>query len=417
MLGAAVLGLACGDPDDNGPIVLGTDTGGASSTGGASGSGGATDTGGAEATGGAANPDGPRAACAAPARYRNLFVEILGKTPSEVDAKVKDAVQQLFHGSGDQPIYYEMGADQAYILDVNNDDIRSEGVSYGMFIAVSMGMKTEFDKLWRFAVARMRQPNGLLAWQLDTSGGVISPYAAPDGEEYSAMALLLASRRWGDDTGTHYGDEARAVMHAMATQGEFNPNPAVVTFGPTQTFTDASYVLPLFYSEWACVDSAHASLWKSATTYARTFFQAATHATTGLAPDHSEFDGSPQSGSNFGADAWRVPMNVMMDHHLNRADPWQETYAERLAAFWNREGLASYGNKYTVSGSRLEDGHGAGLAGVNAMLAFALPDVDGRPLLQAAWDVPVPTGQYRYYDGCLYLLSMLHLGGQVSLFY
>ncbi len=415
LFGAATAG--CGD-DDNGPIVLAPDTGGAPGTGGADGDGGTPASGGGPGTGGSADgARGERAACTAPASYRNLFAEILGKSAAEVDAKLDAAVQQLFHGSGDQPIYYEMGADQAYILDVNNDDIRSEGQSYGMFIAVTMDMKTEFDKLWRFAVQRMRQSNGLFAWQLDTSGGIISPYAAPDGEEYFAMALLLASRRWGDAAGTDYGAEAKAVMNAIATQGEFNANPPVVTFGPTQPFTDASYVLPLFYSEWACVDSAHRSLWESATTYARTFFQVATDATTGLAPDHSNFDGSPQSGSDFGADSWRVPMNVMMDHHLNGADPWQVTYAERLAAFWTREGLSSYGNKYTLSGSKLADGHGAGLVGVNAMLAFALPAADGRPFLEAAWNVAVPTGQYRYYDGCLYLLSMLHLSGRFSLQY
>jgi oligosaccharide reducing-end xylanase len=53
---------------------------------------------------------------------------------------------------------------------------------------------------------------------------------------------------------------------------------------------------------------------------------------------------------------------------------------------------------------------------VNAMLAFALPAGDGKPFLRAAWDVAIPTGQYRYYDGCLYMLSLLHLSGKFNLF-
>jgi hypothetical protein len=53
---------------------------------------------------------------------------------------------------------------------------------------------------------------------------------------------------------------------------------------------------------------------------------------------------------------------------------------------------------------------------VNAMLAFALPAGDGKPVLRAAWDVAIPTGQYRYYDGCLYMLSLLHLSGKFNLF-
>jgi oligosaccharide reducing-end xylanase len=56
------------------------------------------------------------------------------------------------------------------------------------------------------------------------------------------------------------------------------------------------------------------------------------------------------------------------------------------------------------------------MIGMNAMLAFALPPADAKPLLQAAWDVTAPTGKYRYYSGCLYMLSMLHLSGRFALY-
>ena len=52
-----------------------------------------------------------------------------------------------------------------------------------------------------------------------------------------------------------------------------------------------------------------------------------------------------------------------------------------------------------------------------SVLAFALPEADGRPFLQAAWDTPTPTGQYRYYEGCLYLLAMPHFTGEFELFH
>jgi oligosaccharide reducing-end xylanase len=398
-------------------------SGGSPATGRGGAAGRATAGSGGKATGGAGgtgnvvvSAGGTRGDCQAPSGYRNLFAELLGQSQSAIDAKVSAAVQQMFHGTADQVIYYELNADEAYIKDTGNNDVRSEGVSYGMTIAVEMNMKTEFDKLWKFAATRMRQSNGLFAWQLNTSGGIISKYAAPDGEEYFAMALMLASRRWGDNTGTNYGNEARAVMSAMVTQGDFNKNPAVVTFGPGNNFTDASYVLPLFYSEWACFDTTNAAFWKSATTYARTFFQAATNGTTGLAPDRSGFDGSPMG--NYGSDAIRVPMNIMMDFNVNNADPWQgATYAPRMAAFWLKEGLSSYGESYTPSGTKQGSGHGAGAAGVNAMLAFALPTTDAKQFLTAVWNSAVPTGTYRYYEGCLYMLSMLHLSGKFDLFY
>ena len=53
------------------------------------------------------------------------------------------------------------------------------------------------------------------------------------------------------------------------------------------------------------------------------------------------------------------------------------------------------------------------------MLAFALPpgDANAPALLQRAWDVPMQTGQCRYYNGCLQVLSFMHASGRFNLFY
>lgn len=111
-------------------------------------------------------------------------------------------------------------------------------------------------------------------------------------------------------------------------------------------------------------------------------------------------------------------MNIMMDYNLNHADPWQETYAKTMAAFWTKEGLSSYGGKYTLGGTKRDSVHYTGTVAVNGMLAFALPAADGKPFLQAVWDAAIPaSNQDRYYSGCLYMLSMLHMSGKFNLFY
>jgi oligosaccharide reducing-end xylanase len=420
---------SAGDVGSSGTTGSGTGgTGGSAGAAGTTARGGTTGAAGRGGTTGAAGTTGaggsgpipPRTACTAPARYRNLFTEILGKTQADVDTKMTTIVQQLFHGTGStQPIYYELGSSQAYIEDIADNDVRSEGQSYGMFIAVQMNMKTEFDKLWSYAKSCMQQPNGTFAWQMNV--GSCTPKStgqAPDGDEYFAEALRLASKRWGNSTGTDYGSEAKKVLQAMVTAGDFKSSPAIVTFSANANYSDPSYVLPLFYSEWACFDTTNATLWKNATTYARTFFGKATNASTGLAPYQANLDGTPYAaGNTFNADAWRVPMNIMADYALNTADPWQATYAATNAAFWTGQGLTSYGDKYTLDGQKQESGHGAGLTGVNAMLAFGLPVADASQFLLAAWNVAIPTGTYRYYDGCLYMLSMLYMSGKVSLFY
>jgi oligosaccharide reducing-end xylanase len=414
-----------GGEDGLGGDTTGESTGGTVAAGGRTASSVTPSTGGntvgSSSSGGTTSTGEARVGCTPPAQYRNLFVELLGKSPADVDAKLTAAVKQMFHGTSDQTIYFEMGTDQAYIQDIANKDVRSEGQSYGMTVAVQMDMKAEFDKLWNYAAKCMRQSTGLFAWQMNPGTCTAkSTGAAPDGEEYFAMALMLASRRWGDTGAINYGSEAKKVMTAMlATRpnGEFNANPAVVSFGPFQEFSDPSYVLPLFYSEWACFDTAHASFWTKATTDGRAFFKKTVNATTGLAPYQANFDGTPRSGNaKYNSDAWRVPMNIMMDYNLNQADPWQATFAQTNAAFWIKEGLNSYGSEYNIDGTGKSGMHGPGTVAVNAMLAFALPGADGKQLVQAAWDTGTPTGGYRYYDGCLYLLAMLHLSGRFNLF-
>ena len=100
-------------------------------------------------------PDTDRAA-AYTHRYHNLFVELLGHTPGETRARIAQAFQQLFHGDGkEQRLYFETGANAngplAYITDWANNDARTEGMSYGMMIAVQLDRKREFDALWNWS--------------------------------------------------------------------------------------------------------------------------------------------------------------------------------------------------------------------------------------------------------------------------
>src|SRR6478735_7939158 len=320
--------LACSSSDGGVP----SNSAGSAGNNALAGSGGAGSGGiGSAGTGGGGTPDtpadcragngpvnsAPRTECMAPASSRNLFSEVLCKSAADVQDKMNGLVQQLFHGTGqDQPIYYQLSANasQAYIEDIASGDVRSEGQSYGMFIAVHMNMRSEFDKLWAYAKACMQQPSGVFAWQMNVDSCTPkSTGQAPDGDEYFAEALRLADRRWGSTGAINYASEAKKIMEAIA-KNDFSSNPAIVKFSQNSNFSDPSYVLPLFYSEWACFDSANAALWRNATSYARTYFPKVYNASTGLSPYQSNFDGSAyQQGNTFNADAWHVPNGLRND--------------------------------------------------------------------------------------------------------
>src|SRR5580692_11641151 len=212
--------------------------------------------------------------------YRNLFKED-GHTEKQIRAKIDAAWQQLFHGDPQtQALAFAAGSNAngplMYLTDWANHDVRTEGMSYGMMIAVQLGKKAEFDGLWNWAKTYMyisdpKAPSyEYFAWSCKTDGTHNSEGAAPDGESYFAMALLFASNRWGDGKGIYdYHTEAEKLLTAMVHRqvitapGKYgphtvgpmmNPDPPMILFVPDvspQPFTDPSYHLPAFYELWA----------------------------------------------------------------------------------------------------------------------------------------------------------------------
>ncbi|MDQ2839808.1 MAG: glycosyl hydrolase family 8, partial [Acidobacteriota bacterium] len=158
--------------------------------------------------------------------YRDLFAEA-GHAPADTQAKIDRAYQQLFHGDPlTERVYFEAGSNVngplAYITDWANNDARTEGMSYGMMIAVQLGHKREFDALWNWSNTFMlitdpANPNvGYFAWSMATDGTPRSTGPAPDGEEYYAMALLFAARRWPNGHGLYdYQAQADRILHLM----------------------------------------------------------------------------------------------------------------------------------------------------------------------------------------------------------
>jgi oligosaccharide reducing-end xylanase len=61
----------------------------------------------------------------------------------------------------------------------------------------------------------------------------------------------------------------------------------------------------------------------------------------------------------------------------------------------------------------MSDRHSTGMlaaAAVGSLAAAPGPVADA--FLRELWDTPVPAGEQRYFDGMLYLMSMMHLGGE-----
>lgn len=368
--------------------------------------------------------------------YRNLFVE-MGKTQEEVDKKVNSAFQQLFFGTATQRVYYEVGSDMGFIKDIYNNDIRSEGMSYGMMIAVQMNRQDVFDKLWKFAKTFMQHSEdtrkGYFSWQLKAE----EPYdmmdlnSAPDGEEYFVMSLFFASKRWGDKNGIFaYSDEANAILKEMIHKPEnssivpmMNPTYKMIEFSPdihNDRFTDPSYHLPSFYQLWSYWASSDNEYWQEVTNISRNYFKKACHPITGLATEYQAFDGTPQitsfnaNSATFNGDSWRVAMNIAMDYSWFKADEWQVDVSEKMLTFFNDQG--DYKSGYEQDGSKAtvtyqSEGHVA----MNAVAALASNDPIAWRFVNDLWNKPIATGTYRYYNGLLQMLAWLNCSGNYKI--
>ncbi|HWL15173.1 MAG TPA: glycosyl hydrolase family 8 [Opitutus sp.] len=379
---------------------------------------------------------------AATGQYRNLFREYLGKSDAEIAAKVEGAFQQLFFGDeNSQRLFYPVPGDMAYVPDINNNDVRSEGLSYGMMIAVQMNRQSEFNQIWKFAKHYMFYPSGPLrgyfAWHTAFDGRRLSAGPAPDGEEWFVMALFFASHRWGDGEGIfNYRAEAQSLLRTMLHKDD-EPDRGSITnmfdraakqinftpHGPGATFTDPSYHLPAFYELWArwAADPADRAFLADATKVSRELFKKAAHPQTGLMPDYSEFDGSPRKApwgnhEDFRYDAWRTLSNPALDHAWWAADPWQVEQSNRVLRFLGSH-LPDIPDRFKIDGTPVStDVNTPGLIAMAATAALAADRPLGEPFVQRLWDMPVPSGRLRYYDGLLTMIALLEVSGNFRIY-
>lgn len=369
--------------------------------------------------------------------YRNLFVDILGKSESEVQAKVDQVWKHFFTPGSPTAVYYETDDNMAYIYDVGNGDVRTEGQSYGMMITVQLDHQQEFDKLWRWAKKYMQHEggewDGYFAWQCKTSGEKIDNTCAPDGEEYFITALFFASNCWGNDGDIDYNAEAQYILKKImdkkgvgGVNNMFNPSNHTVVFAPNWdniNFGDPSYCLPGFMELWARWTESNKDFWAQTAEAARKLLRLSCNSESGLFPDYCQFDGTPYrpewqgyDTKQYKYDAIRCAMNVGMDYNWFRTDSVNQTaMMTRLLSFFQKDG---YNHGYfDWDGQNPSGNYNEGVAGTNGVACFAVNDEAlTKRALEIFWNTQAPTGQWRYYNGMVYFLSLLNASGNFKIY-
>lgn len=378
-------------------------------------------------------------------KYRNVFAE-MGHSEAEINAKLQEVFDDVFVNEKTR-CYFEVGDDMAYVSDVKNNDVRTEGMSYGMMIAVQMDRKDIFDRLWRWCQKYMQHHDGpqkgYFAWSCKTDGTRNAQGPASDGELYYVTSLIFAGNRWGDTTGIDYHAEARNILDcSMLKQGMDHVTPFInvekklITFTPSSygsQFTDPSYHLPAFYEVWArWAGDGRSAFWRECAKASREYLHKSVNAQTGLTPDYNNYDGSLMNtghvlGDAFRYDSWRVPMNIALDYSWSCADgQWQREYANTIQNFLYKEGIDTFLDQYNVDGTTPTDTlragshapvlrHSLGLVATSAAATLACTHAKGREFVDRLWNSklePYSDGFIDvYYDSLLRLFAFMHLSG------
>lgn len=376
--------------------------------------------------------------------YRNLFKEA-GYSDSQIQQRIDDLWATYFEGDNDtERLYYPVGNDMAYILDVNNNDVRTEGMSYGMMICVQLDRQEEFNKLWKWAKTYMQFPEtderrGYFSWQCNKDGTRKGDTPASDGEEYFVMALMFASNRWGDSEGIYnYSKEANYILKMseekpakdIAPYSSYTPlfdssemQVVFVPYASAAKFTDPSYHLPAFYQLWGEWADTNNDFYNGLAAKSREMWPKFANAKTGLMPDYADFDGSPHNGDgdhhDFLYDAWRCMMNMGMDFAWFRpADVDYTALVNKILDFFVSKGVTTYHSVYTLDGQDKNGNtdHSPGLVACNASGAMACDNKNVWKFVENFYDTAIPTGKYRYYDGCLYFMNWLNCAGRYRIY-
>jgi len=310
----------------------------------------------------------------------------------------------------------------------------SEGIAYGMMLAVVMDDQPLFDALWKYSQLWL-DANGLMHWYINAAGTApLGTGAATDSDEDMAWALVMASRKWGGSgtlTST-YLDAAQAQIGRIwqyevdHTRGDLLL--AGDSWGSNIIF-NPSYFAPSEYrvfgqvtgkvAEWnRVIDTGYAVMAKSLNTTSG-------NAMNGLVPAWCDVDGVPKPPSagqatNYQYDSARMPFRIGQDY-CYYGEPRAATYLAAISGFFAAIGAANIVDGYDLDGKPRPDpatpaGSPQSAVFVGSAAVGAMHDAKYRVLLDDGY-ARVATGQLlarsRYYNLSWTGLSLAMLTGNL----
>ena len=256
------------------------------------------------------------------------------------------------------------------------DESVSEGIGYGMLLtAIYDADPTAFDGLWRFYNLSADSLTGFMPWRVtgcNASATDVNP--ASDADLDVAMALILASCKWGGN----YGADATRMINAIQEyETQRYNNVYVLRPGTTwggATCMNPSYFSPAYYRAFALQVPEQGEFWNQFATDTYVVLGQVTQPQTGLVPDWTDWGGadgcsSDQRAGGYGYDAARTPWRIALDYvwwGIPESAAWLTPITNWAAA----TGIANIVDGYEISGTAVGTVHNSVFVGAFAVGAM-----------------------------------------------
>ena len=304
----------------------------------------------------------------------------------------------------------------------------SEGIAYGMLIAVYFDDKALFDGLYKYWTSKVAT-NGLMTWCIPAGGGSCSASGgtATDADEDAAFAMLMASKQW--TSGGYSGTATTLINAVMSTDMSGTYIKAGSNYSASQ-ITNPSYFAPAFYR-------AFGSSWNGLADNSYTLLNAALQGrSNGLVAAWCTGGSCNAPASNGGADdmnyqydSHRIPWRIGLDYCWNGTAA-AKTYLDKIVGFFAGKASTGVGRVFDIyeltgmetSNAAVNSGSAIGTAAAGAMgttqTAFMQ---DGWQLVidllnrgeigdRLATSMSVKSG-YSYFNATVGLLMLLTMSG------
>lgn len=309
----------------------------------------------------------------------------------------------------------------------------SEGIGYGMILAVYFGDQPLFDGLWRYEQIHL-DDNGLMNWDIGPDGVTSSAGmgAATDGDVDMAWALIMADRQWGGQGSLSQSYLAYAkdlidrIWKHEVDHGRGEMLKAGDKWGDVDV-TNPSYFAPAYFRVFGKV-SGQADNWNKVidanyAILAKSLNATSGNAANGLAPAWCNSSGQPVEAfagapTHFQNDATRVPFRIGQDY-CYFGDPRAKQYLALISSFYSGVGAANIVDGYGLDGSPRPDRAVGGLQAasfVGPAAVAGMSDPAFQPLVDEGYAALATQGLTAgtiYYQKSWSALSLLMLTGNL----